>query len=66
MTSYPPSIVCREPHWPQITAIFIYIPLCCRILDIIIESLLLLHRLKGPEECLIRSLEIQKFNVGVT
>jgi hypothetical protein len=46
--------------------IFIYIPLCCRIVNVIIESALLLHRLKGPEECLMESLETETFNGGVT
>ena len=46
--------------------IFIYVPTYCKILNTIVESSLALHRLKGPEECLMESLETETFNGGVT
>jgi hypothetical protein len=46
--------------------IFIYVPAYCKILNIIVESSLALHGLKGAEQCLMESLETETLSGGVT
>jgi hypothetical protein len=44
---------------------FIYAPICCKILNITAESILVLNGVNGPEECLMERLGTEMSNGGV-